>query len=277
MCVQWAVEKPGILTKAVKGNPSGSDLVFGAWSSKWGTHSGLFVYPSPCSGLSKAITWFPLLLSHVTVSKISQFEGLKLGRPWRHCLRTGVIAWIKTELWRFLLRVSNKIPALQTDVTTQDKPNKSADLTAVSSLPQGDVVIRSNQPGFKWAPNTQKAAGRKMIRHSFHRLAWSALRQLVWGAGALLCTVGLYSWFPSRRQLMREAWNRQTSLFFKPFLKYIISSLFSHVSSLKSQSNSICHSWRNSLRFSLYCQELDEKFDTMVNICSDVRSGCSVP
>lgn len=87
MCVQWTAncsycgEEPRNLHQGCEGgNPCGSDLVFGAWSPKWGTHSGLFVHPQPGSGLSQAVTAFLLLLFRVILSKISLFEGLKLAR-----------------------------------------------------------------------------------------------------------------------------------------------------------------------------------------------------
>lgn len=151
------VEKnPGILTKVVKGNPCGSDLVFRPWCPKWGAHSGLFVYPSPSSGLSQAVTAFLLLQIHVILSKISLFEGLKLARPSGPPLQTtrGTSErgsrldkdWV---LWRFLQRVSSKNPSPPVAMTTWDSPTTSADWT-VSSFPQGDVVTHLNlyQPGF---------------------------------------------------------------------------------------------------------------------------------
>lgn len=82
----------------------------------------------------------------------------------------------------------------------KNNPTISADMTNVTSFPQGDVVIHAHlyQPGIKFVLIAQRAAGCKMIRHSFYllmfwpELAWSALHQLVWEAGALVLT--FYSW-----------------------------------------------------------------------------------
>ncbi len=143
MCIQWTetriVEKnPGILTKVVKGNPCGSDLVFGAWPPKWGAHSGLFVSPSQCSGPSQTITAFLLLLFRVMPSKMSLFEGLMLARLPGHCSKCSEQAWMKLSCGGFYWN-----PSPPEAMTKQSNPTKSADLTAVISFPQGDVVIHS--------------------------------------------------------------------------------------------------------------------------------------
>lgn len=156
ICVQWTMQKnPGILTKAVKGNPSGSDLVFGAWSPKWGTHSCLFVYPGPGATLSKSHHMIPC-----PVSKMLLFE--------RSEVRQSVTSPLQNRLWLklFFEGVSSK-----TDGPPAAKC-KNADLTAVK------CGHRLKSTWIQWA--RKEADGRKMIRPSFHRVGWLLKRPLSW-------------------------------------------------------------------------------------------------
>lgn len=98
-------ENPGILTKAVKGNPSGSDLVFGARSPKRGTHSCLFVCPGPGAGLSKR--------HHMIAcpsSKMLLFELSEVRQSVTSPLQTGVLetqAIIEAFLWRVSCKIAS--------------------------------------------------------------------------------------------------------------------------------------------------------------------------
>lgn len=158
LCVHNVLWKknPGILTQPVKGNPSGSDLVFGAWSPKWGAHSGLFVYPSLCSGLSQAITWCPLLLSDATVSLL---EGLRLSR-------TGVMLGLNCTM-----EVIRKVAHRQGSRLHRDNQNKSADLMTESSF---QYIKKKDISSFKINLESnkllthKKAASCKLIRCSFY-------------------------------------------------------------------------------------------------------------
>lgn len=148
-------KNPGILTKAVKGNPSGSDLVFGAWSPKWGTHSCLFVYPGPGATLSKSHHMIPR-----PVSKMLLFE--------RSEVRQSVTSPLQNRLW---LRLFFEGVSSKTDGPPAAKW-KNADLTAVK------CGHRLKSTWIQWA--RKEADGCKMIRPSFHRVDRLLKRPLSW-------------------------------------------------------------------------------------------------
>lgn len=93
--------------RALKGNPSASDLVFGAQSPKWGCHSCLFVSagPGPGAGLSKR--------HHMTacpISKMLLFELSEVRQSVTSPLYTGALhtqAIIEAVLWRVSCKIAS--------------------------------------------------------------------------------------------------------------------------------------------------------------------------
>lgn len=92
----------------------------------------------------------------------------------------------------FLLRVSIKIPVLQGPWLHRTTRPERCWFDSSEFIPTWRCGhLLEYQPGFKWVPYTQRAAGRKMARHTFHSLiflARSALCQLVWEAGVPVWT-----------------------------------------------------------------------------------------
>lgn len=134
-------KNPGILTKAVKGNPSGSDLVFGAGLLNEAPIAAFLFIPVLALLFQKAITWFP-----VQFQRCYCLSGQRFARVSRHRFRTG-------DDWAFPVW-------------------KNADLTAVKS------GHRLKSTWIQWA--RKEADGRKMIRPSFHRVEWLLKRPLSW-------------------------------------------------------------------------------------------------
>lgn len=140
---QWTAncivqKNPGILTKVVKGNPCGSDLVFGAWSPKWGAHSGLFVHLQYAPVLHKPsqhsfCCFFMLFYQRFHCSRVWSWPDCQAGAPIqdRHHAR------IKRRdffYWGWAVKS-------QSSSGHNDTGTIRADMTTRSSFPQGDVVI----------------------------------------------------------------------------------------------------------------------------------------
>ncbi len=168
-------EEPRNLDQGCEGEPMRIRSGIWGWSPKWGTHSGLFVYPNHAPVFHKPsqhsfCCFFTLFYERFHCLRVWGWQDCQASAPKPGYFRTDIMLGWRLCCGGFYWGSAVKSQSSRDhDYTGQPK---SADVTTVSSFPHGDVVIQwnLNQPGFKFVSNAQRAAGCKIIWYSFHLL-----------------------------------------------------------------------------------------------------------